>query len=159
MMKCKDHRGLKPTHTNGVRESVHPLPVRIRLVPDEGVGQVGRGLEGLLEEVALHSYHQVDLDEVQGHRGLGHSDLQQRLVARGPGAQVAKLHVGARELDFFVENLEIQCRETLPVSTLTEAPRPMWGIRLLPKADAKQQRKQKQNKNLILHHGVKGPRL
>lgn len=54
----------------------------------------------------LYSDHQVNLDKVQGHRGLGHGDLQQRLIACGPGAQVAKLHIGTRELNFFMKNLE-----------------------------------------------------
>lgn len=48
----------------------------------------------------------MNLDKVQGHCGLGHGDLQQRLIACGSGAQIAKLHVGTRELNFFMKNLE-----------------------------------------------------
>lgn len=54
----------------------------------------------------LYSHHQVHPDEVQGHCGLGHGDLQQRLVPRGSGAEVTELHIGTGQLEFFVKNLE-----------------------------------------------------
>lgn len=102
------NKWLKPKHTNSIWESIHPLAICICLVPDEGIGQVGRSLEWLLEEMPFDSHHQVNPDEVQGHCGLGHGDLQQWLVPCSSGAQIAKFHTGTRELDFFMKNLERQ---------------------------------------------------
>lgn len=62
--------------------------------------------------MSLHGHHQVDLDEVQGHGGLGHGDLQQRLVACGPGAQVAELHIGTGELNFLMKDLRTRGTHT-----------------------------------------------
>lgn len=95
------------------------MAISVCLVPDEGVGQVGRSLERLLEEVPFHGNHQVNPDEVQGHRGLGHGDLQQRLVPCRSGAEVTELHVGTGELDLLMKNLEGKCmvdllRQTRP---------------------------------------------
>lgn len=73
--------------------------------------------------MSFHGHHQVDLDEVQGHGGLGHGDLQKRLVACGPGAQVAELHIGTRELNFLMKNLR-----TCGIYTASNA-RGWWAAR------------------------------
>lgn len=92
--------------TYGFRKPINPLAVGVGLVPDVGVGQVGRGVEPLLEEVALHRHHQVNLEQPHRHHRRGHGDLEQRAVALSPGAEVAELQAGARNLDLLVQHLQ-----------------------------------------------------
>lgn len=51
--------------TDGLGQAENTLAVGIRLVPDEGVGQVGLSREPLLEEPAHHCHHQVNLKQHQ----------------------------------------------------------------------------------------------
>lgn len=43
-------------------------------------------MEPLLEKVALHCYHQVNLQQAHRHHGWSHGDLEQGAVALCPGA-------------------------------------------------------------------------
>lgn len=43
-------------------------------------------MEPLLEEVAFHGHHEVDLEQAHGHHGRGHGHLEQGAVALRPGA-------------------------------------------------------------------------
>lgn len=54
--------------TDGLGQAEDSLAVGVRLVPDEGVGQVGLSREPLLEEPTHHCHHQVNLKQ---HRGGG----------------------------------------------------------------------------------------
>lgn len=72
--------------TNSFRKPVDPLPICIGLIPDVGVGQVGRCVEPLLEEVALHCDHQVNLQQAHGHHRWSHGHLEQGAVTLRPGA-------------------------------------------------------------------------
>lgn len=54
----------KPTNSFG--QAVDSLAVGVRLVPDEGIGQVGLSWEPFLEEPAHHCHHQVNLKERPG---------------------------------------------------------------------------------------------
>lgn len=65
----------------------------------------------------LYSNHQVNPDEVQGHCGLCHGDLQQRLVPCSSRAEITELHIGTRELNFFMKNLEGKHMVDLPHQT------------------------------------------
>lgn len=91
--------------TDGLRQPVDPLPVGVCLVPDVRVGQIGRGVEPLLEEVALHRHHQVDLEQPHGHHSGRHGHLEQGAVTLRPGAEVAQLQAGAGHLDLLVQHL------------------------------------------------------
>lgn len=72
--------------TDSFGKPVDPLPVCICLIPDVGICQVGRGVEPLLEEVALHRDHQVNLQKAHGHHGWSHGDLEEGAITLGPGA-------------------------------------------------------------------------
>lgn len=94
--------------TEGFREPKHLLVVDICFVPDEIVGQVWGCSKPLPEEAALNRHHEVDLHEVEGDGRMREADSQDRLVARGPAAQVTQPHLGARDSNFFLQSLERQ---------------------------------------------------
>lgn len=84
--------GRKPTDSLG--EAVDSLAVGVRLVPDEGVGQVGLSWEPLLEEPAHHCHHQVHLRRRRRRRrrrGEG-EEPQANVLTLGRGGGLPHLH-------------------------------------------------------------------
>lgn len=75
-----------PLLTHSFRQPVDPLPVCVSLIPDICVGQIWGGVEPFLEEVALHCYHQVNLEQSHGHHSGSHGHLEQGAVTLCPGA-------------------------------------------------------------------------
>lgn len=94
--------------THCLRQAVDPLVVGVRLVPDEGVGQVRFCGEPLLEEPSHHAHHQVHLHQVEGDGGLGHGDLQDGPVASGPRAQIHQVQVAAGDGRLLLKHLHIK---------------------------------------------------
>lgn len=92
--------------THCLRKAIDSLTIRICLIPYEGVGQVGWGMEPLLKEVTFNSHHQMHFDQAEGYHCLGHGDLQQRAVACCTWTQVAELQIGAWYLNQFMKDLK-----------------------------------------------------
>lgn len=104
-MEETSHAKLAFRLTEGLRQAVHFLAVDVSLVPQKVVDQVGRGGEPLPEEASLYGHHQVYLHQVEGDDGVGEGHPQERLVARGPAAQVTESHVRARDPHFRLQGL------------------------------------------------------
>lgn len=77
-----------PLPTYSLCKSIDSLAVRICLVPDKAVREPGWSWELLLKHSALHSHHEVDPSQAEGHAGLGQDDLQNRFVGWSTWTQV-----------------------------------------------------------------------
>lgn len=93
--------------TDRLAQAVHSLVVGVRLVPDEGVGQVWFCRKPLLEEPSHHGHHQVHLHQVKGDGGLSHGDLQDRAVPGRSRTQVHQVQIAAGDRRDLLENLRI----------------------------------------------------
>lgn len=114
--------------TDGLRQAVDALTVSVRLVPDEGVGQVGLGGEPFLEKATHHRHHQVNLakqhwgqktgqsvtrvcplrghiphlHQVERYRRLRHGHFEDGFIPRSSRAQVDQVQVAARYGSFLL---------------------------------------------------------
>lgn len=91
--------------THSLRKAKDLLVVGVRLIPDEGIGEVREGWERLLELTAHDGHHQVDLHKAKREPVLGQQHLQDGLVASCPGAQVNQVEVAARYGHLLMKNL------------------------------------------------------
>lgn len=82
------------------------LPVDIRLVPSEGIDQVGGSRKPFLSLPSFHRDCEMHFCQSRRDDGMCQNNAQQAFVAWSPAAQVTELHKARRDADFLLDHLK-----------------------------------------------------